>query len=163
MATKTVKLTGFKELERALSELPKATGKNVLRRIAKGALEPMADSAAAKAPERTGRLAFSIAVSEKRTRRAKRPSSTMFSKGKFKSSASTGIHMAMGPASGFGAALNYATFAEFGTIDTPAFAYMRAAWHAGAVPALEYIKANLGSEIDKAAKKLAVKRAKAGL
>jgi HK97 gp10 family phage protein len=154
-----VKLEGFDELERALKELPKATGKNVLRRIAKGALEPMADRAAALAPHRTGRLSFSIAVSEKRTRRA-----ATWVKGRgFRQAASTGITMAMGPASGFGAALNYATYDEFGTIDTPAFAYMRGAWHGGAVPALEYFKGNLANEIAKAARKLAAKRAKAGL
>lgn len=163
MAATVVRLTGFREFEEALKKLPKATGKNVLRRIAKGALEPMADVAAANAPHRTGRLSFSIAVSEKRTRRAKKPSTTRFIKGGFRASASTGIDMAMGPASGFGAALSYAAFDEFGTIDTPAFGYMRSAWDSGSARSLEYIKDNLGSEIEKAARKLAAKRAKAGL
>lgn len=157
----TVKLAGFRELDRALSELPKATGKNVLRRVAKGALEPMADRAAALAPEETGKLAFSIIVSEKRTRRAKGKSKTRFSGGRFITDASTGIEMAMGPASGTGV-LQYATFVEFGTVDTPAHPFMRPAWAAGAEPALDYIKANLGSEIDKAASRLAKKRARAG-
>lgn len=154
MAIATIKLEGFRELERALSELPKATGKNVLRRVAKGALEPMADVAAARAPSRTGKLAYSIAVSEKSTPRAK------WNKGKFRSARSNGIVMAMGPASGLGT-LEYAAFDEFGTIDTPTFAYMRAAWDVGAYPALEYIKANLAQEIGKSAAKLAKKRAKA--
>lgn len=156
METTFVKLDGFKELERALAELPKATGKNVLRRIGRGALEPMADVAAAKAPHRTGRLAYSIAVSEKRTSRAR------WQGGRFRSAVSTGITMAMGPASGFGT-LQYATFDEFGTVDTPAFAYMRAAWDGGAHRALDYVKTNLSIEIEKAALKLARKRAKAGL
>lgn len=155
-----VKLEGFRELERALSELPKATGKNVLRRVGKGALEPMADVAAARAPHRTGRLAYSITVSEKRTPRARKPSSTRYVKGQFRASASTGIEMAMGPGSGLGT-LEYATFDEFGTVDTPAFAYMRGAWDGGAVKALDYIKDNLGKEIDKSAAKVARKRAKA--
>lgn len=150
-----VTLEGFEEFERNLALLPKATGKNVLRRIAKGALEPMADIAAAKAPHRSGRLSFSIAVSEKRTRRAK------FSGGRFNTA--TGIEIAMGPASGFGAALSYASFDEFGTVDTPAFAYMRGAWDMGAHPALEYIKMNLGAAIDKAVNKMNIKRAKLGL
>lgn len=155
MAVQVVRLEGFRELERALAELPKATGKNVLRRIGRGALEPMADIAAARAPSRTGRLAYSIAVSEKSTARAQ------WNKGKFRSKSSNGIVMAMGPASGLGT-LEYATFDEFGTIDTPAFAYMRAAWDVGAYPALEYIKTNLGKEIERSAAKLAKKRAKAG-
>ena len=157
-----VKLTGFRELERALEQLPKATGKNVLRRVAKGALEPMADSAAAKAPHRTGRLSFSISVSERRTRRAKR-STTRYVKGGFRANPSTGIEIAMGPASGFGAALQYASFDEFGTVDTPAFAFMRGAWHSGSYKALKYVEANLGEAIQTAARKVAVKRAKAGL
>jgi HK97 gp10 family phage protein len=162
MATRVVRMEGFDQLERNLQQLKKATGKNVLRRVSKGALEPMADRAAANAPVETGRLAFSIAVSEGRTGRAKR-STTRFVGGRFRADPSTGIEMAMGPASGFGAALNYATFTEFGTIDTPAFAYMRSAWSFGAVKALRYVKDNLGLEIDKAVKKMLVKRAKAGL
>lgn len=145
-----VKLAGFKELERALAELPKATGKNVLRRVARGALEPMANAAAAKAPEDEGKLAFSIDVSEKRTRRAK----TSFA-------SRTGVQMAMGPASGL-ATLQYAAFVEFGTVDTPAQPYMRPAWDAGAERALDYVKDNLGNEIARSAAKRAKKRAKAG-
>lgn len=148
-----VHVAGFKEVERALNELPKATGKNVLRRVGKGALEPMADAAAAYAPSRTGKLAYSIAVSEKATPRAK------WNKGQFRAARSTGIVMAMGPASGLGT-LEYASFDEFGTIDTPAFAYMRKAWDGGAMKALDYVKTNLGVEIDKSAQKLARKHAR---
>lgn len=149
-----IRLEGFRELDRALAELPKSTGKSVLRRIAKRALEPMASAAAAKAPERTGKLAFSISVGERRTRRVKKDS---------KFDTRTGIQMAMGPASGFAGALNYASFDEFGTVDTPAFGYMRNAWDLGAETALNFVKSNLGSEIDRAAARLATKRAKAGL
>lgn len=153
MAQSFVRLEGFRELDLALANLSKATAKNTLRRIARGALEPMADNASAKAPHRSGRLAYSITVSEKRTARAR------WQNGKFKSSASTGIVMAMGPASGLGT-LNYATFDEFGTVDTPAFGFMRAAWDAGAYQAMEYVKMNLSIEIDKAALRYARKIAK---
>lgn len=142
-----MKLTGFRELEKALAVLPKATGKNVLRRVAKGALEPMADVAASRAPHRTGKLSFSIAVSEKRTRRVRKKLPARF-----------GIEMAMGPATGFPGVLSYASFDEFGTVDTPAFGFMRSAWDGGAAPALEYVKANLGAEIAKAAARVAKKR-----
>lgn len=150
-----VKLSGFRELEAALAELPKATGKSVLRKIARAALEPMANDAAAKAPHRTGQLAFSISISEKRTSRA-----TRTIKG-FKSDPTRSIEMAMGPAGGFGAVLLYASFDEFGTVDTPAQPYMRPAWDGGARPALEYIKDNLWAEIDKRAASLAKRRARA--
>lgn len=152
MAVHTVQLTGFRELEKALRELPKATGKNVLRRVAKGALEPLADAAAAKAPQDEGRLAFSISVGEKRTRRVR----TGFKR-------SDGIEMAMGPGNTLAGVLQYASFVEFGTVDTPPQPFMRPTWNAGADRALDYIKDNLWREIDKAADKVAKKRAKAGL
>lgn len=150
MAT-TMQLTGFRELERALSELPRATGKNVLRRIARGALEPLADAAAAAAPEQSGRLSFSISVSEQRTSRARWQ----------RMASASGIAMAMGPAGGLGV-LPYAAFAEFGTIDTPPHPFMRPTWDAGGVGALEYVKANLGAEIARAAARVARKAARAG-
>lgn len=143
-----VEVTGFDELERNLRRLPKATGKNALRRVAKGALDPMANVAAGKAPHRTGRLAYSIVVSEKRTARAKK-STTRYVGGRFRADPSKGIEMAMGPAAGLGT-LNYASFDEFGTIDTPAFGFMRAAWDSGAYNALEYVKTQLSVEIDRA-------------
>ena len=150
--TTNVILTGFRELEAALSELPKATGRNVLRRIGKGALEPMADRASERAPVEEGKLSFSIAVSEGRTRRAKR--SRRFDR-------KTGLEMAMGPASGSGA-LNYASFVEFGTSDTSPQPYMRPAWDAGAQKALDHIKDALADEIGRAAKRIAGKRARSG-
>lgn len=146
----TVRLEGFRELERALNELPKSTGKNVLRRVAKGALQPMAEKARSLAPKDKGDLAGSIQVSEKRTKRVARIN--RFDK-------NTGIEMAMGPVSG-GGVLNYATFAEFGTNDTRATPYMRPSWDSGKDNALEYIKANLGREIDRAATRLAKKAAR---
>jgi HK97 gp10 family phage protein len=160
-----VKLEGFAELDQALTELPKATGKNVLRRVARGALEPMADAAASYAPHRTGRLAYSISVSEQRTARARWQNTTSGRtswRGSFRASASTGITMAMGPVGGLGV-LQYASFDEYGTVDTPTFAYMRKAWDSGADRALDYIKTNLSVTIAAAAARLARKRAKAAL
>lgn len=144
-----VKLRGFRELDKALSELPRATAKNVLRKVGKAALEPMADQAAALAPERSGKLAFSIAISERGTRRAvwkkKKPHEFV---------------MAMGPASGLGT-LQYAAFDEFGTVDTPALPFMRPAWDGGKHQALETVKDMLWVEIRKAAERGAKRAAKA--
>lgn len=134
----TVKTRGFREVERKLSQLREATGRNVLRKVSKGALEPMADIAARKAPEERGILAFSIVVSEGRTRRAR----TNWNKVR-------GIQMAMGPATGFGATY-YAAHVEFGTIDTPAQPYMRPAWDTGKMDALDYVQDNLAREVEKA-------------
>lgn len=156
-----VKLEGFRELDRALARLPKATGKNVLRRIARGALEPMAAAAQSHAPRGpTGNLHVGIAVSQKRTKRSKTQAVAMRKSGKWRSDPSTGIEMAMGPTSRMGV-LGYASFVEFGTVDTAPQPYMRPAWDGGAMNALEYIKANLKGAIDKAAARLAKKRLKA--
>lgn len=146
-----VKVRGFRELDRALSELPKATAKSVVRKVAKAALEPMADQAASKAPEDKGLLAFSIGVSEKRTRRVRKEQ-----KGKKAS-----FEMAMGPATGVGT-LYYATHVEFGTVDTPPQPFMRPAWDGGKAQALETVKDGLAREIDKAAKRVARRAARAG-
>lgn len=152
MATRVVDLEGFRELESALHRLPAmATQRNVLRRVARGALEPMADDAQQRAPRDRGNLSVSIAVSEQRTRRAKR---------NFRFDRKTGVEMAMGPSGGTGA-LYYATHVEFGTVDTAPQPYMRPAWDGGADEALEYVKDNFWREIDRAAKRVARKGAKA--
>jgi HK97 gp10 family phage protein len=157
-----IELSGFSELEAKLRDLPKATGKNVLRRIGKGALEPMADIASAKAPHRSGQLAYSITVSEKRTRRAKKSTTRYVGGGIFRAEAAKGIEIAMGPAGGLGT-LQYAAFDEFGTVDTPAFGFMRAAWDAGANDALIYVQNHLGDAIDVAVGKRMAKLAKLGM
>jgi HK97 gp10 family phage protein len=156
-----VRLEGFRELDRALSELPKATGKGVLRRIARGALEPMAADATAKAPVATGKLAFHVGISEKRTRRARSAPARVFVDGKWRSDPATGIDMAMGPVAGQGV-LSYATWVEFGTADTTPEPYMRPAWDSGAARALDYIKDHLGAAIRKAAARVAKRRLKTG-
>lgn len=156
-----VKVEGLRDCERALAELPKATGKNALRRVAKGALGPMQGHAAAIAPREFGDLAMSIQVSEKRTPRAKKRPARRKVGGRWKSDPSTGIEMAMGPTRGKGV-LNYASFQEFGTVEMAANPYMRPAWDSGAMKALDYIKDELRAQIDKAAARLAKKRAKAG-
>lgn len=161
---KLVKLTGFRDLEKALASLPQATAKAVLRKVAKRALEPMRAAAAAAAPVseqpytrgsfargtlRTvlpGRLKRSIVVSTKRTRRVRKARGPI-----------NGLEMAMGPSGGTGA-LSYATFTEFGTDDTPPQPFMRPAWDGHADGALDIIRADLGREID-AASKRAAKRA----
>lgn len=144
------RLEGFDEFEAALARLPKATGKNVLRRLARGALQPMADQARAKVPTKEGNLRENIAVSERRTRRVNRT-------GRY--DRRNGVEMAMGPAGGTGA-LSYASHVEFGTVDTRPQPYMRPAWDGGSGNALDYIKDNMWDEINKAALRVQRKGAK---
>lgn len=143
-----IKLTGFKPAEKALAELPKATGQSVLTRVGKRALEPMRAKAESLAPVDQGELKKSIAISKRRTRRVKKDAEPK-----------RGVALAMGPSSGKGV-LNYAALEEFGTVNAPAQPFMRPAWDSEAEPALETIKAELWDEIDKSAKRHARKQAK---
>lgn len=148
-----VRIEGFREFEAALAKLPQAMGRSVLRKVARGALEPMADAAQGKAPVAAvdgGQLRASIAVSERRTRRVRRG-------GRFDKA--TGLEMAMGPSSGEGV-LSYATHVEFGTVDTAPQPYMRPAWDGGAGKALEYVKDHLWDELAAAAQRVAKRGAR---
>jgi len=75
----TMKVDGFAELEAVLDDLPKATGKNVLRRGLKSAAEPMAELANSLAPVgETGDYAQSFAYSTKLSKRQGRMHRKMF-------------------------------------------------------------------------------------
>ncbi len=66
----TVKMSGFKELERALGDLKVTTARNIARRGLKEALEPVAEAARARVPSLSGDLAESITVTTKNLRGA---------------------------------------------------------------------------------------------
>lgn len=167
MARRVVTVRGFRELDKALGELPKSVSKPLLTRVAKRALEPMRAKAEALAPKakapytigrfakgtlRTvfpGRLRDSLVIGAKRTRRARKAREPK-----------RGVKLAMGVGSGNGA-LWYGALDEFGTVDTPAQPFMRPAWDGEAEGALEIIKDELGSEIAAAAKRHAGKLARA--
>lgn len=143
----TARLEGLEQAVANLSELPKATARAVLRRVLKKNAESVADVAARLAPHRSGRLAYSITVSFKLTRRHRRDKVNE-------------VEAYIGPGAGLGT-LNYASFDEFGTIDTPAFAFMRGAWDAKRSDVLAGITNDLKEEVDKTAARLARRRARA--
>lgn len=150
----TVRVEGLSALNAALNELPKATGKAVLRRVGRKALEPMAEDARRLAPDdpTTGApdLHRSIEISSrqksgrqlKRTREGKAT-----------------VNLYMGPTrEGY----PQAVMQEFGTSRHPPHPYMRPAWDANKRGALDIVAGSLGEEIAKSAARLAKKRAKAG-
>lgn len=59
----SITATGFKELDSALAQLPKAAAKRTLQRTLIKAGQPIADEATALAPRDTGELAGSLAIS----------------------------------------------------------------------------------------------------
>jgi hypothetical protein len=58
--------------------------------------------------------------------------------------------------------LNYASFAEYGTIDTPAHPYLRPAWEREKGAVMEILTRELKVEFDKTAARLSRKAVKLG-
>lgn len=144
----TFQVAGLRDLESALGKLPKSTGKAVLRRVAKQALEPFDKSWREKAPHLTGQLEESGGVGTKLTRRQAR-----LNRGRDDRSS---IEMHAGPNN------PAAVPQEFGTFDQSAQPFMRPAWNATQGKVLDIVKAQLGTEIEKAASRVARKRARNG-
>lgn len=152
MAVKTtIHVDGLKELDRALGELPKATGKNVIRRVLRKSLEPILTAAKANAPVATGRLRDSMVISSQLKRSQKRSSAS-----------SRGITMYVGPgADGKVRSAPHAHLVEFGTARQPPHAYMRPAFDANKNLVIEIQQRELHPEIQKAWARLVKKAARA--
>lgn len=140
------KVEGLSELNAALGELPKTTAKNVLKRTLLKPAKLIDDAASSMAPKLTGKLQISIITGTKLTRRQR---SSAYKAGTF---GVVEVHV--------GTALSRGLFQEFGTVKMPAHPFMRPAWEANKMKALAIIKTELGTEIEKAATRLAKKRAK---
>lgn len=163
----TVKVTGFKDLEAALTSLSKAAGKGVLRRALKNAATPIADAARAMAPDDAATRGYdlknSIAVSTKLSRREAKSHRKMFRDDR----AAVEMFVGAGP-------LPQAVFNEFGTspfINKGKFAgtenpgmsprpFLRPAWDAGKGKLLDDLGREMWSEFDKSAKRAASKAAR---
>jgi HK97 gp10 family phage protein len=142
----TFRLEGFKELDRALGQLPKATAKNVLRRTLRKAAQPIDDDASAAAPFLTGGLQKSV-ITGARLTRSQRGGSYLRTSNYYAE-----IHV--------GTSLSKGLFTEFGTFKDPPQPWFRPAWEANKDQALNIIKVELKGEIEKAAKRYAKKLAK---
>jgi HK97 gp10 family phage protein len=148
MAVK-VRIDGLREIEARLSELPKATGKNVLRRVLKKRAEPVAAAMEAGAPRLSGNLAASAGVSTKLTKRQGALHRKMFRNDR------AAVEMFAGVGG-----LPQATQQEFGNEMHGPQPFARPAWDAHKMAMLDGIKDDLWSEISKAAARLARKAAR---
>lgn len=141
MARRTVvKIEGLKEVEAALAQFPKATGRNVMRRVAVKRLQPIADDMKAKAPVEFGDLKDSVTVTTKRPKRHRKTAEV-------EAYAGPGPHP-------------QAHLQEFGSINGPPQPFARPAWDAGKSDILPGLAADFWEEIDKAAKRIARKTAR---
>lgn len=146
----TVKVEGLRELEKRLAQLPKATGKNVLRRTLKSAGKPIAQEANALAPDdpsTPGGLSQSYAVSTKLNKNQKKA----MRKAKA-DKAYVEVYVGTNDPAG--------VQQEFGNRNHGPQAHFRPAWDAKQGEALKIIKTDLGDEILKAAQRLARKAAR---
>lgn len=145
MGVRVVKVEGLKELQHALSELPKATSTNVLKRALMKAGEPIANQARQMAPDDPTSGGFdlrkSIVVSQRLSRRQKKNT---------RKESQVEVYIGAGP-------LPQAHLQEFGAAHHGPQPFMRPAWDAGQKPALDSIKKSLWEEIDKARVRLAKK------
>lgn len=146
--TKTVvRIEGLKEISDALQELPKATGKNVVRRILKDRAEPFAETARSLVPVDQGHLRESITVSTRLTRRQR---------SQHRKAGPNDVEVFIGPNADPAAHLQ-----EFGSSRHPAQPFMRPAWDQNKDAALDGIAQDLWAEIEKAVARRARKLAKA--
>lgn len=136
---------GLSELDRRLGLLPEATAKNVLRRVGRKALEPFDEAWRARAPHLSGQLEGSGSVGSKLSRSQRREHER-----------ENFVEVFAGPGPN-----PQAVQQEFGNANMAAQPFARPAWDETKDKVLDLVKAELGAEIDKAAKRLAKKALKA--
>lgn len=150
----TVRTEGFQELDKALAELPKATAKNVMRRVLRKVAQPMADTMKAKAPDdpKTGGndLRSSIGVGTQLSKRQRGLHRKMFKDDK----ASVEVFVGAGP-------VPQAHLQEFGTVHHGPQPFARPAWDQHREELIPQIGNEMWAEIEKAAQRLARKAARA--
>ena len=156
----TQRVEGLKELQDALLRLPKQTGKRVVRKILKKALEPVARTArsiVSKQSTDSGNLAKSIDISTRLARNQRR---------------SGAVHAGDLSAYVGSTPERHAHLVEFGTGprvqrttgrstgSMPAAPFMRPAWKQNKSKVLQQFGDMLGTEIERAAARLAKRQAK---
>lgn len=148
----TVKLEGFRELERELANLTKATGKSVLRRSLKKAAMPMKDIMQDLAPRgdtAQDELADSVTIGTKLSKRQAGLHRKMFRDDR------AAVEMFVGPGPD-PAAWNQ----EFGNVNHGAQPFARPAFDAEVRPTLDRLGPILWDEIHKSFRRAAAKAAK---
>lgn len=144
MARQSFKIEGLAELDEALSELPKATARNVLLRTLKEQGKPIRDDGERNAPRLTGGLKESYAVATKLSRRQKSQN---------KKESMVEVYIGPGPA-----AKSIQT--EFGNAHQAAHPHLRPAFDTNVQRVLTGIRGELADQIEKARARMARKAAR---
>lgn len=143
MASDLIRLTGFKELDAALADLPKAIERRILREVAADALQPFVDMAKSFAPFHEGHLRESIVIGTKLTRNARRAA---------RKEPVEGVRVFAGTADPNGVPR------EFGSARSGAEPFMRPAWDATGQEMLDRVQRTLADKIERRAARSAKKR-----
>ncbi|MCK1541446.1 hypothetical protein IVB12_05495 [Bradyrhizobium sp. 179] len=144
MARQTFKIEGLAELDEALKELPKATARNVLKRVLTEQGQPIKDDGERLAPRLSGGLKASYTVTQKLSRRQK---------GLNRKESDVEVYIGPGPAA-------KSVQTEFGNAHQAAHPHLRPAFDGNVMKVLNGIKTSLEHEIEKARIRLAKKAAR---
>lgn len=168
MVKVTAHISGLKELEAALGNLPGAVAKNVTRAALRKAAAPMAAKAKELAPDRSGKLQNSIKIGTKLHGRQQKLRRALTADER------AAVELFIGPSYLKSDGGRHGHLVEFGTAPhknggkfkgtmhpgTAPQPFMRPAWEAEKGPTLERIKPLLYKAIARAAKREAAKAAK---
>lgn len=139
-----LRLDGLEDLDDALTELPKATARNVVIRTLKEQGQPIADAGEANAPRDKGHLADSYTVGTKLSRRQKK----LHKK-------ESHVEVFVGPTPH-----PKSVQTEFGNAHQAPHPHLRPAWDGNWKRVFEGIKGSLATQIEKARARLARKAAR---
>lgn len=166
----SVKISGLRELDAALAQFKKSTARGVLNRALKKAAVPIRDQAKTDAPVDTGELRDSINIRVKGTggSAGKAAFAAAMRAGASRSEAAKAAREAnraagsqpMSATVSIAADAPHAVFAEFGARGKPGNAFLSTALTGRADDALALVKTELGTEIQKTAKRVAARAAK---
>lgn len=146
---------GGPELAETLRGLGKTLGKNILRRVGRKRLEPMAEHARGAVRQRSGDLAKSIVVGRPLAKSQRAARGAGIGGGKFRADAKSNVTVHMGPGQ-----QPQAITEEFGKFNQAPHPFMRPAFDAEAPAVIPGIGDDLWAEIHKAAARAAKKAAK---
>jgi HK97 gp10 family phage protein len=144
VARQTFKIEGLTELDEVLTELPKATARNVVKRVLIAQAKPIKDEGERLAPRLKGGLKASYTIGTKLSRRQK---------GLHRKESMVEVFVGPGPAA-------KSVQTEFGNAHQAAQPHLRPAFDGNVMKVLEGIKDSLANEIEKARARLAKKAAK---
>lgn len=166
----TLKIKGLRELGSGLDQFKRSTASGVLSRVLKKAAKPIADTARRNAPVDQGELRDSVKVQLVRQSAGKAAFAAAMRGGASRKEAGAAAHAANREAAAQGASATvrvaatapHAHLVEWGTSKMPAQPFLGPALDAQGTAALNVVRAELATEIEKTARRIAKRAAKKG-